>query len=151
MQKSESINELATALCIAQSQIEGAKKESQGYNYKYANLDVVLDCLKKPFKENGLSYVQSSRMTESGNIVLVTVLMHKSGQWISGEVPVKESTKDGQKLNELQVLGSALSYMRRYAISAMCGIAQTDDDAASFPIKQPQHNQSNPTVGTSRK
>lgn len=124
MNKSENINELATALAKAQSEMDGAVKDSQNsfFKSKYADLASVMDNLKKPFAKYGLSYVQSSKVTENGNLVLVTVLMHVSGQWISGEYPVKGIKDDPQGL------GSATSYARRYALSAMCGVAQVDDD-----------------------
>lgn len=125
MQKSEQINELSKALCAAQSEIDGAIKDSTNpfFKSKYADLASVMEALKKPFQKNGLSFVQSSRVTETGNLVLVTMLLHSSGQWISGEYPVKGIKDDPQ------ALGSATTYARRYALSAMCGVAQVDDDA----------------------
>lgn len=143
MQKSENINELSKALCQAQSEIEGAIKDSTNpfFKSKYADLSSVMEALKKPFQKNGLSFVQSSRVTDTGNLVLVTMLLHSSGQWISGEYPVK-GVKD-----EPQALGSATTYARRYALSAMCGIAQVDDDgnAAQAAVTQQRQFQQQPT------
>lgn len=127
MTKSDQINELATALAKAQSQMHGAKKDSVNPFFKsnYADLTSCWEACRDPLTKNGLSVIQSTRMTESGNAVLVTMLCHSSGQWISGEFPVRPD-KEG-----LQALGAALSYARRYALSSIIGLVQEDDDAES--------------------
>jgi len=126
--QSDKIGELATALSIAQGQIEGAKKDSQGYNYNYADLAAVMGVAKKPLTQNGLSVVQQTQFRES-SIVLVTTLLHKSGEWMRGYFPfrVDESMKGN---TYMQKLGSSMTYARRYAYAAMIGITQEDNDAA---------------------
>ena len=122
--QSENINELASALSRAQSEIEGAVKDAQNpfFKSKYADLGSVMDAIRAPFSKNGLSYSQTTKITDNGNIVLVTALMHSSGQWISGEYPVKPMDEKPQSV------GSAITYARRYALSAIAGVAQIDDD-----------------------
>lgn len=124
MTKSEQINELVTALSLAQGEISGAVKESKNGFFKssYADLAAVMDAIRKPFLNNGLSYSQTTRITDGGNTVLITTLFHKSGQLLSGEYPV------GPTKNDPQSLGSAMTYARRYALSAIAGVAQVDDD-----------------------
>ena len=132
MEMSPEINELALALCKAQGQMESAIKDSANpfFNSTYADLDSVQKAIRKPFADNGLAYVQpiSSRGDER---LVTTLLMHASGQWIRstvGETPAKAGA---------QAAGSVFTYMRRYALSAMAGIAQQDDDgnAASEQVK----------------
>lgn len=133
--KSESIKELATALSKAQGQFDHAKKDVENgfFKSKYADLASVIDAAKKPLADNGLSVVQVVDMTESGDVVLETILMHVSGEYISGKYPIRPAKQDPQ------AVGSAITYARRYAFSAMTGIAADDDDgnAASQNQKEP--------------
>lgn len=124
LKTSTETNEIATALAKAQKLIEGAKKDSANpfFKSKYADLASVIEAIREPFALNGLSYIQSTRITEQGNIVLVTRISHTSGQFYEGEWPIK-AEKDG-----VQAQGSAFTYARRYALSALCGVAQIDDD-----------------------
>lgn len=127
MNKSESIKELATALSKAQSEMHGAKKDSTNpfFKSKYADLTACWEACRESLTKNGLSLVQSTKTTENGGTILVTALLHSSGEWISGEFPVRPD-KEG-----LQALGAALSYSRRYTLSSLIGIVQEDDDAES--------------------
>lgn len=120
---SEQINELAAALAKAQGQIQGAKKDSTNPHFKsdYADLASVWDACRQALSGNGLSVAQSAENGEHGYGV-TTLLMHTSGQWISGTLYLKPSKDDPQGA------GSALTYARRYALAAMVGVAPDDDD-----------------------
>ncbi len=133
MNRSESIKELATALSKAQGEMHGAKKDAANpfFNSKYADLSACWEACRLPLAKNGLSILQATRLTEKGTIILVTTLLHSSGEWMSGEFPV-QSDKPG-----LQALGAALSYARRYALSSMIGIVQEDDDGESAVNRAP--------------
>jgi hypothetical protein len=122
--QSEQINELATALAKAQSQITGALKDSSNpfFKSKYADLASCWDACRKQLTDNGLSVVQTTNLIE-GQVVVTTTLAHSSGQWISGHLPVK-AKDDGP-----QAQGSGITYARRYALAAIVGLAQIDDDA----------------------
>ena len=124
MTHSEQINELAAALAKAQGQIEGAKKDSINPHFKnrYADLSSVWDACREALTTNGLSVVQSAENCEAGYGV-TTMLLHTSGQWMRGTLYLKPTKDDPQGA------GSALTYARRYALSAMIGIAPEDDDA----------------------
>ena len=124
MEHSEELNELAKALSIVQSKLEGARQDSTNPFYKssYADLSSVWNACRKPLTDNGLSVVQTCDDTEE-KLVVETVLLHSSGQWISGRLqlnPVK---------NDPQGIGSAITYARRYMLAAMVGISPEDDDA----------------------
>lgn len=122
--QSESINELAEALSKAQGMIEGATKDSTNpfHKSKYADLHSVLACAKEPLAQNGLSVVQPTQII-NGQLCLITILMHKSGQWIKGIVPIITDKTDPQ------TVGKAFTYYRRYAYSSLLNISQYDDDA----------------------
>ena len=124
MNQSESIADLAAALSKAQASITGALKDSANpfFKSKYADLASCWDACRKPLTDNGLAVIQTIEAGE-GRAVLVTTLAHSGGEWIKSYCPIL--TKDDSP----QALGSAITYARRYALAAMCGLAQVDDDA----------------------
>jgi hypothetical protein len=134
MCKSESIKELATALSKAQGLFDHAKKDVKNdfFKSRYADLASVIDAAKKPLADNGLSVAQVLDTDESGNLFLETILMHSSGEFISGRYPIKSMKPDPQSV------GSACTYARRYAFSAITGIAADDDDGNSASQAPPQ-------------
>jgi hypothetical protein len=142
MNRSEQINELATALAKAQGQMGGAKKDSENpfFKSRYADLASVVEALRAPFAEHGLSYVQLPIPTEGDWVQVETVLLHASGQWIANIVDVPVAKGDAQGY------GSALTYARRYGLSAICGVAPEDDDgnAAAKAKSRPSAEQMMP-------
>ena len=125
MNKSESIKELATALNMAQAEMSGAKKgainRAFGEGSKYADLGAVIDAVKQPFADNGLSYSQFP-VYRDGLVGVTTLLMHTSGEWVESELvlPLTKPTP--------QSGGSAITYARRYALQSIAGIPAEDDD-----------------------
>jgi hypothetical protein len=117
------IGKLAEALAKAQGEMENAVKDSTNLHFKskYADIASVINAIKSPLSKNGLAFVQFVQRTEGG-MELVTQLMHTSGESISSSMPLMFSKQD------MQGLGSALTYARRYSLSALVGIAQEDDD-----------------------
>jgi ERF superfamily len=146
MQMSEKIDLLATALSKAQGEITGAKKDSDNpfFKSKYADLAACWDACREAVSANGLSVIQTTARgepvtiqwetmdKESGEVsqfkvdtvelVILTTLMHTSGQWISSPLPMipRDATPQG--------IGSAITYGRRYGLCGMLGVAQVDDD-----------------------
>ena len=123
MNKSESIKNLAIAMCKAQSQMGGAHKGANNpfFKKKYADLGAVVEAVKEPFASNGLSYVQFP-IESAGRIGIETILMHESGEWLSNNFTVQLSKQDAQGA------GSAITYCRRYGLQAVAGIPSEDDD-----------------------
>ena len=82
------ISNLATALCKAQGVMGGAKKTSNNpfFKSKYSDLASVFDTLRIPFASNGLSIVQLMDVLDSGVTVLITRLMHVSGESIDSKM-----------------------------------------------------------------
>lgn len=121
---SEQIGELAAALAKAQGEIESAVKSQANpfFKSKYADLAEVWKAAREPLSKNTLAVVQ---LTQGGpeTVSIETVLVHSSGQWIRSELTLKPVKADPQGI------GSAITYGRRYAMAAIIGITQEDDDA----------------------
>ena len=130
MNSSIEINELATALCQAQSQMGGAVKDSSNPFFKsnYADLTSVIKAIKQPFSDNGLSYSQFPVSDDNG-IGVATILMHTSGQWLKFEYTLPMVKRDPQ------AAGSCISYARRYALQSIAGIPTAEDDAESAMLR----------------
>lgn len=132
MQQSEQINELATALALAQGaftnpprnrEVEVTMKDNKGkYKFCYSTLDCVMDMIRKPLADNGLSIIHALDNDSQGPIC-ETRLLHASGQWISTWVPVIVS--EGANA---QGWGSSISYARRYGVVSLLAIAAEEDD-----------------------
>lgn len=123
MNSSEQKNEIFSALSKAQSELQGAIKDSSNPFFKsnYADLASVWGVLQLPLAKNGLCVVQTTEEHPDG-VLLETTLGHTSGQWISSKLfmrPVK---------NDPQSVGSCLTYARRYSLAALCGVIAIDDD-----------------------
>jgi hypothetical protein len=159
MQSSENLNELAAALAKAQGEITGALKDSANpfFKSKYADLASCWDACRGPLSANGLSVVQATERgqpvtiewettnqetaevskfkVDTVELVVVTMLLHASGQWIKSHLPMipRDASPQG--------MGSALTYGRRYGFAAIVGVAQVDDDGnqasgRGAPIKE---------------
>lgn len=128
MTRSEQVNELATALAKAQADMTGAKKDSTNPHFRssYADLASVREASMPALNKHGLSAVQFPRLTHDGSemwlVEVETTILHTSGQWISDTLAVPVTKVDAQGV------GSAITYARRYALGAVCGVAPEDDD-----------------------
>lgn len=122
------LNDLYTALAAAQGQITAAEAlqtaDAGSYSYRYADLAACLEVVRKPLSENELALIQIPSLIE-GEVHLETILGHSSGQSISCSMSMRPD-KGGP-----QAIGAVMTYLRRYSLSAMLGVAQYDDDAAS--------------------
>ena len=132
MNKSDTIASLAAALNKAQAEMSGAKKSAANpfFRSSYANLEEVINCVKEPFADNGLSFVQFP-ISGDGAAGVETTIMHESGEFISGEFMLKCSKNDPQGM------GSAITYARRYGLQSACGIPSEDDDGNAASAKKP--------------
>lgn len=122
--QSETIDLLATALAKAQAVMEAAKfdKKNPHFGNKYSSLAAVIEAVRKPLTDNGISFTQTTNVGEHG-FFLETTLLHSSGQWIRSEYPLPQNAT-------AQQTGSALTYARRYCLSAITGTAGDEDDDA---------------------
>jgi hypothetical protein len=135
MNKSESIKELATSLAKAQGSIKGAIKDSSNpfFKSKYADLASVVEAIRSAYASNGLSYIQTVEPSQADEVRVETMILHSSGEWIScGVLALPVSKVDAQGY------GSALTYARRYSLSAAVGIAPEDDDGNAATAAKPK-------------
>lgn len=124
--------ELFAALADAQGEVENASKNAANPHFrsKYADLAEVLNTIRPVFAKHGLSLFQSPGY--DGSVASVTtVLAHKSGGYITGTASCVPAKADAQGI------GSATTYLRRYAAAAVAGIAQEDDDGNSAAHNKP--------------
>ena len=129
------VGKIAAALAKAQATITSpprnrevqvfSKRTNSKYKFKYATLDSIIDHVRKPLTENGMWFAQVLEGDGQGKYRLVTRLLHESGEQIESRTPL---LVDGASNQEF---GSALTYMRRYALTAMLGIAADEDDDAN--------------------
>ena len=122
--QSNFIGALAAALSKVQGAMVGAVKDSSNpfFKSKYADLSSVWDACRVQLAANNLCVIQTTAEAADG-AVLITTLAHSSGEWIRSVLPIK--VKD----NSPQAQGSGLTYARRYALAAIVGVSQIDDDA----------------------
>lgn len=122
--QTENVADLSAALAKAQASMKAAtfNRVNPHFKNRYADLAAVLDAIRVPLADNGLSITQTTEIRDGG-FVLVTTLRHASGQSVSSEYPLPVAAKP-------QELGSALTYARRYSLSAIACIAADDDDDA---------------------
>lgn len=123
MKTSEAIDQIAGALAKAQGQLSNVTKDKINPHFKsgYASLDSTLDVIRDVFAKHDLALVQGCAVVGE-EILMRSRVIHKSGQWIETELPLL-LTK-----NDMQGMGSGISYARRYLAQAMAGIAQADED-----------------------
>lgn len=122
MKKSESTIELAKALAKFQSEIKDPSKSGKANYGKYVKLDELLESIRPVLSQNGLSFLQFPG-GDGQLITITTVLLHSSGEWIESE----PFTLKPQKVDP-QGAGSAVTYGRRYSLSAILGVAWDEDD-----------------------
>jgi hypothetical protein len=120
---SPTVGELAKALARAQGVMRPAKKERSNPFFKssYADLATLWETARSALSDNGMAVIQSTEFAD-GEMFIVTVLLHESGEWVRGRYRLKPVKDDPQSV------GSAITYARRYALSAMVGITSEDED-----------------------
>ncbi len=126
MKTSESITKIAPALLAAQKLITFAAKDATNPHFKskYADLPSVIEAVKPALNGSGIMFLQTADESADNRIVLTTRLLHESGEWIEGTASCPLPKADPQGF------GSAMTYLRRYGISAIIGVySDLDDDA----------------------
>lgn len=119
---------LIEALIAAQSEYPGIPKEATGQarggRYQYATLPAVLEAVVPSLNRHGIALIQLTAI-EGESLTLHTILRHTSGEEVSSVVPLPSP-------QSWQDWGSALTYARRYSITALAGVApDVDDDGAT--------------------
>lgn len=123
MKTSESITEIAKALNKVQSHVLEVKETEENPFFKssYAPLEACWRLVRKPMVEAGLSLTQHPDMAD-GKPVLVSLLMHTSGQWIESAIALNPTKQDPQGI------GAAISYFSRFALKSIFGMSAVGED-----------------------
>ena len=132
MKTSESIAKISAALLKAQKNIGAATKGSANpfFKSKYADLGSVMEACKEALNNEGITVLQPVGFSE-GKHTVTTMLLHESGEFIS-----ETGALEVPKAN-MQDLGSAISYLRRYGLQSFVFIPAEDDDAQKITHSKP--------------
>lgn len=135
MDKSETITELAAALALAQGEMPAVPMGSTNpfLKNRYANLGDVIKTAQPVLARHGLSYAQAV-FTVDQAIGIETILMHKSGQWMSSRMALHPGDEKG--ISGAQAAGKTITYLRRYTLSAMLGVYADEDADGNDSTKQ---------------
>lgn len=123
---------LAEAFLKAQASINHAQKDATNPHFKnhYATLESVIDAVKPSLNKNGLGFFQSTGKDSEGHFVDTVIYSAESDSALTSRTYLVLGK------NDMQGLGSAITYARRYALAALCGITQADDDGESASFNQ---------------
>lgn len=143
MKTSESIKEIAGAICKMQAALKPADKDNTNpmYKSKYSDINAVWEALRVPLTSNGLSVWQDATTSETG-VSVITRVVHQSGEWIEFSpffVPL------GAK-KDAHGFGSCTSYARRYSLCSALGITSDDDDGNACAAPSPKSQASSPAT-----
>jgi ERF superfamily protein len=129
---SESITKISSALSIAWENIGSAKKDGTNPHYRssYSTLSEVIEVVKKPLLDQGIAVLQPT-VSEGDKEYVETILLHVSGEWISGRTLIVCA-----KPHDPQAQGSAITYAKRYGLQAMCCVPSEDDDGEGAMDRQ---------------
>lgn len=132
--RSEQINELFGALAKAQSEMKIANESTSNpyFKSKYADLEEIVKASRPYLAKNGLAVIQQIMANEDGTSVLNTILSHSSGQWIESRMRIISQKAD------IQSVGSAITYVRRYSYAAMVGVVAGGEDDDGETVMAPQ-------------
>jgi hypothetical protein len=134
MRTSDSTKEIAAALAKAQGTMRPASKDAINPHFKskYADLSAIVDACREPLSANGIAIVQDAALSDRG-VDVTTRLLHSSGEWLEFgplTVPMGKSDAHG--------VGSAITYAKRYGLSAAVGIAADEDDDGNAAAQSQQ-------------
>lgn len=133
---SPTVGAIGGALAAAQAVMQNAEKDKTAvvkmrnggtFEYKYADLASVLDAVRRPLGEHGIAVVQLPLMKDR-TVTVVTILIHASGEWIGSRLSAP--AEDEGRMTPVQAVGTIISYLRRYALTAISAAAGEDNDGA---------------------
>lgn len=124
---------LYKALADFQSEVPVIHKDTQGYGYTYADLPKIFEVINPLLKKHNLGFTQPI----DGNFIKTIVFHTETGETIESLIPIPENVQL-KGMNDFQVLGSAITYLRRYAISSILGLVTDKDNDASGEQTKPK-------------
>lgn len=136
MEKSQSIQNIAKALMMFQSQCPAIEKSAKAYSFKYADLPSIVEIITPFLTKNNLCFSQLVG-GDDDNVSITTILIHtESGEFLQSTISSKLEV--GKGMTKIQSAGSVITYLRRYSLSSILGIV-TDIDVDG-------HNKKNENV-----
>lgn len=125
LKKSESIQNLSKAMAEFQKSIKQPLKDANNPFFKkpYVPLENVVEAITKTGSPLGISFMQFASSDETGSIEVATLVMHSTGEYIEFPPVIMKPES-----NKPQAVGSAITYAKRYALSAIFGITSDKDD-----------------------
>lgn len=131
------LNELAAALAKAQGEFSpvGVNRENTFFKSSYADLDAIIMATRPSLSKNGISFLQFTSFGEDGATILITRLLHSSGQFIDGKIRIIPDK------NDVQSFGKVLTYHKRYAAMSILGVTSSSDmhdDDGNVAVAAPQ-------------
>lgn len=133
----EPINTLAAALAAAQGEMPDAVLDCKNphFNSRYASLSSIWNACREPLSKNGLSIVQGVVVHPQWELALESTLMHSSGQFVTYRCPLIVDKKN------MQGLGSAITYAKRYSLATLVGVVDSEDDDGNAAKEAPPKKQ----------
>lgn len=133
MKNSESIKAISAALCKVHAEVSnpGFDAKNPHFKSKYASLASVRAAVLPILSANDLCVTQLLCNSENGDPACETVILHKSGEFISQTFSIPSEKKNAHGY------GSAITYLRRYSLQAVCGVVGDDDDDGNATVVQP--------------
>lgn len=125
MKQSESVKTILSDLGKAQAEFPTLPKDTNGYNYKYTNLDTVITTLRPILSKYNIGFMQSLTTLENNKAAMTTRLFHTTGEWLEDTTPLPDVLLS--KGNAAQNMGAAITYMKRYTLCAMLGVSCDED------------------------
>lgn len=124
-ERSDSIAKMAKPLGAMLGEMENVFNSKSGYGYKYAPLNDVLDKARPVLAKHGFGMTQLVSTSGVDKIIVKTILIHDSGEYISSEMELPPTDVKGTV--QIQKMGASITYARRYQITAMLGMAGEED------------------------
>ena len=149
MKKTDTIANLAAALSAAQAELPAAEFDSVNpfLKNRYASLGSIIKASRPVLAKHGLAVTQLP-VSGDNTIGVVTVLIHSSGEWMESELHMALDDEKGK--SRAQVAGSIITYLRRYALSAVLNMYADEDTEANHveqkPVKQEVKQEAKPQV-----
>lgn len=146
MRTSNEVSNIFASQIEMQDELKDIGKDSKGYGYNYTSFESLARYLRPLLAKHGLGFIQTST-NEGDRIGVTTRLIHKSGEWVEDTFTVPLVTL--AKMNDYQVAGSAITYLKRYGLSAIVGIASDEDADAHGEQVKPTQQQKAPAPAKS--
>jgi len=121
---------LYKSLASFQQEVPVIHKATEGFGYSYADLPSIFGVINPLLQKNGLGFYQAVETTTNGTAIRTVVFHIESGEAIQSDTSIPSNVQLA-KMNQFQVLGSAITYIRRYALSSMLGLVTDKDTDAS--------------------